>query len=179
MSVIYIDTNSLKGGSDNFKNMSAQLAGVVDDVLNANALEIDAKAKELAPGDRGFLRQNISADTSQFLRKQITVNAIYAAYVEFGTGAYAAQYVSTLPEDWQVFASQFKHEQGSRSIKGLLFVLTGWFSRHGINKQQAYFIARKIFIYGTKPHSFLYKAYQAQLNQLETDLNNALKAFGK
>jgi HK97 gp10 family phage protein len=179
MSVIYIDTSSLSSGADRFKVMGPELASAVDDVLNANVLEIDAKAKQLAPGDRGFLRQNISADTSQFLRKEITVNAIYAAYVEFGTGAYAAQYVSTLPEDWQTFASQFKHEQGSRSIKGILFVLAGWFSRHGIDKQHAYFIARKIFIYGTKPHPFLYPAIQAQLPQLETDLNNALKAFGK
>jgi len=184
MSVIYIDTSSLKGGSDNFKNMSAELAGVVDDVLNGNAEEMAAKAHQniasMALSYKGDLQERTTYDNSKFLSKTITSGVIHAAFVEFGTGVYAAQYVSSLPQDWQEFASQFRQENGTRTIKGLLFLLTGWFAKKGItDKQHAFFIARKIFINGTKPHSFLYKAYVDQLPQLEEDLNNALKAFGK
>ena len=180
MSVITIDTTSLGLGAKQLAAMSKELEAAIDDVLNVNILEIDEKAKQLAPADRGFLRQHISANTSKHLSKEINVNTPYAAWMEFGTGMYAAQYVASLPSDWQQFALQFKGDKGKASIKGILFLLQDWFHRHGINdKQHAFFIARKIFINGIRPHSFLYPAFKAQEPQMLKDINNAIKALIK
>lgn len=179
MSAIFIDTSQLTKGAERFKNMSKQLADGVDHVLNTNALEMEEKAKQnissQALSYKGRLLQSVSADTSKQLQKKITVGTFYAAYVEFGTGAYAAEYVSSLPAKWQEFASEFKGEGGKASIKGILFFLTDWFHIKGIDKQHAYFIARSIFLHGTRPHPVLYPAFVAQLPQLETDLENVLK----
>ena len=184
MSVIYIDTSSIAKGAERFKNMSKELAESVDDVLNANVLEMEEKAKQRAPGDRGFLRQNISADISKPLHKELTVNAFYASYMEFGTGVYAAQYASSLPADWQTFAAQFKGSGGGGTFAEMVKNIAEWVRRKGIASgndinSAAYLIARSILINGVKPQPFLFPAYMAQLPQLKKDLDNALKAFGK
>ena len=198
MSVISINTDSLVKGADRFKNMGKELADMVDLVLEKNIVQMEEGAKQRAPGDMGFLRQNISADTSKYLHKELTANAFYAAYMEFGTGVYAAQYVATLPVDWQAYAAQFKAKgQGSGTFFDFLVAIKEWVKRVGIgvsynvstrrkNRQSnadienvAYAIAMSILRKGVRPHPFLYPAYREQLPKLETDLENALKAFGR
>ncbi len=177
MSVITIDTSSLAKGAKDLNKFIKVMDDIIDDVLNTNMIEMEAAAKRNAPGDRGFLRQNISAKTSVHLKKELTVNAFYAAYIEFGTGVYAAQYVATLPADWQAFARQFKGEK-KPSIKAILFFLAEWFRRHGItDKQHAYNIARKVFIYGIRPRHYLRDAFVMQEKQILDDIKAAINAI--
>ena len=174
---LYIDARRLKKGAAAFDKLVKQLPDRVSDVLNANALAIEASAKIAAPGDRGLLRQTISADTSKPLQKHITANAPYAAYVEFGTGILAAQYVASLPADYQTFAAQFKRGK-MRSIKSVLFILMDWFKRVGIkDKSYQYFIAKKIFLKGVHPHPFLIPALIKQQKQIIRDMATLLKTL--
>lgn len=174
---LYIDASELKKGSAAFKKLIAAFPAKVSDVLNASALDIEVNAKRNAPANIGTLRQNISADVSKPLQKRITANTPYAAYVEFGTGKYAAQHVSTLPAEYKTFAAQFRGSQGKMSIKGILFFLTDWFHKHGIDKQHAFFIARSIFKNGIHPHPFLIPALIEQKKILLRDMQNLIKTL--
>lgn len=205
MSVIFIDTSQLVKGAERLQNISKALADTMDDVLTASALDIELNAKQNVPVDRGFLKQNISAQTTQYLRKEITVNSPYAAYMEFGTGAYAAIYSYYLPPTWQEFARKFMGKTGG-TFTELLKHIEEWVRRKGLgtgfrgtigiagtysiktrrrtggastqerqNKEVAYLIARKILKDGVKPHPFLFPAYMQQIPQLTRDIEAALK----
>lgn len=132
MAAITIDTTELTISAKKLSGFGAKLTKAVDRVLTANTLEIARQAKILAPKDRGFLRQNISPDTDTFLEKRVTVNAPYAAYVEFGTGKLAAQYVAGLPPDWQSFAAKYKGKTGKGSFKEFVKLIAEWIKRKGI-----------------------------------------------
>lgn len=176
---IYIDARQLAKGAKAFEQLTKMLPDKVSDVLNANALEIEGKAKRAAPADRGAagLSGSISADITNSLTKHITVGAPYAAYMEFGTGVYAAQYVSSLPADFKTYAATFRGSKKA-SIKGLLFILMDWFKRQGIkDKQHQYFIAKNIFINGVHPHPFLIPSLISQLPQLNRDMTALLNSL--
>lgn len=110
---LYIDASQLSKGVVKFQELAKNFPEQVNDILNGHALQIEAAAKRAAPADTGRLRGSISADTSKPLVKHITANVNYAAYVEFGTGKYAADYVSGLPSEYADYAAGFK---GSKRI---------------------------------------------------------------
>lgn len=66
-----------------------ELEGDVEGVLEANALQIEAEAKRMAPIDTGKLRQSIKALRDGKLTFKIQANstglAPYAPFVEYGT----------------------------------------------------------------------------------------------
>src|SRR5262245_54979831 len=177
---IYIDTSGFAKISDKLKEMPKVIAETVDKTLNANALEIATEAKRLAPVNIGGLQNSISADNSQLLRKTISVNAGYAAFVEFGTGRYAAQYVSGLPADWQQFALKFKGQKGSGTMQELFAKIIQWVKAKGLHGltasgrsktgkkaerdilEIAYAITIRILRHGIKKHPFLFPAYEKQ-----------------
>ncbi len=194
MSVITIDTSSFLKGANTLKKAAKAIENGIDDILTANALEIEETAKQYAPADRGYLRQHISTDNKR-LKKTITVNAPYAAYVEFGTGKYASKYVSTLPTDWQQFANKFRGSTGG-TFKEMVRNLAEWVKRTGLagiysvkSKRRlgskdnqrlddyaaAYAIARAIMVKGIKPHPFLYPAVASQKPIILEDLEDFFK----
>lgn len=70
------------------------------------ANNIALTAIQLAPEETGKLVESI--DVSQDDSKTgISVAAPHAAYVEFGTGPFAADYVAGLPEEWKDEAQKF------------------------------------------------------------------------
>lgn len=170
----------------------------VDDILNANATDIATKAKQLAPVDMGGLRSAISADNSKPLEKHITVNAFYAAFIEFGTGKYAAQYVSTLPSTWSEYARNFKGQKGGGSFDEFLLKIMDWVKRKGLSgtysvktqkrtgkkgardfedAEVAYFIAIAIIKKGVHPHPFLFPAYEQQRPEIVKEIESFLKSL--
>lgn len=174
---LYIDARQLQKGVKGFERLIKEMPDKVSDVLNASALEIEDKAKRAAPADRGAsgLRGSISADINKPLTKRITAGAPYAAYVEFGTGRYAAQEVSRLPPDYKTYAARFRTGSGKRSVKGMLFILMGWFGRVGIkDKQKQYHIAKNIVINGTHPHPFMIPAIISQIPILKRNMQTLL-----
>lgn len=62
----------------------------ISETTEANAREIEANAKQIAPYDLGVLRQNIKAIEVDDMNWKIYANAFgnapYSAYMEFGTG---------------------------------------------------------------------------------------------
>lgn len=149
----------------------------------------ETEAKVLAPVDEGHLRSAIYFK-SLTLGAEIGCNVDYAAYLEFGTRRFAAEYVSSLPATWQELAGTFKGKGGG-SFEEFVKVLTEWVIRKGFaaiktasgnnsksassiaaQHQAAYLIARSILIKGIRPHPFLYPAVQKWTPQLLKDLKD-------
>lgn len=173
----------------------------IDKFLNKHALAIATKAKQNANVDEGILRNSINPKTDDPLVKQITVNTPYAAFVEFGTGRKAAEYVGSLPADWQTFAQQFKGQEGPGTFADMVQRIAGWIGRKSIHAENAihgtfsikthkrtgnkaknkeadlalaYVIARSILINGATPHPFLYPAYKEQVDIMKRELPSIL-----
>lgn len=64
--------------------------------------------------DTGRLANSISLKKEQFLSYNLVAQTDYAAYVEFGTGRFAASYVPSLEEEWQKIALSFKKSGNGR-----------------------------------------------------------------
>jgi HK97 gp10 family phage protein len=95
----------IKGISDllnKLEDLSVDALQEIDAEMSATANRIATKAKQNAPVDVGNLRQTISVADKPF-EKEIKVNANYAAYVEFGTGA-----LVDVPQGLEDYAIQFK-----------------------------------------------------------------------
>lgn len=201
--------DGIKISISNLQEVKSSIAGLLPEVqakvskfLNKHALAVATKAKQKVPKDEGTLANAISADTSRPLEKHIAANAPYAAFVEFGTGKYAAQYVSSLPSDWQTYAAQFKGQKGPGTFDDFVRNIAEWIGRKGIyadtalhgtysvktkrrtgnkaaNKEAdlslAYIIARSIMINGIQAQPYLYPAYQEQVPLIIKDLPNLFK----
>lgn len=70
------------------------------------ANKIALTAIELAPEETALLVDSIEI-TQDDTETAIEIGALHSAYVEFGTGDFAAEYVSKLPEEWRDEAIQF------------------------------------------------------------------------
>ena len=105
---IEIDTKAVKAKFDAAKHT---LAGTMSNELNKFAILSVNEAKIFTTPNvnLGFLRNSIhfEASTPETLRVEIAVSANYAAFIEFGTGIFAASYVPTLPQQWQKLAKTF------------------------------------------------------------------------
>ena len=140
--------------------------------LDTFGLSVEGTAKQLAPANEGRLRNAISASRGN-LSASIVAATNYAAYMEFGTRKYAAQYVATLPQEWQQFAAQFKGD-GTGSFADMIKSLMVWVKQRGMDDDAAYPIALKILREGVRARPFLYPAVNANLKQLKEDLNNVI-----
>lgn len=141
--------------------------------LDEFAFRVEGDAKVLAPANEGGLRMAIGTKRGN-LQASVVVAKDYAAFMEFGTRKYAAQYVASLPAEWKDFAAQFKGEGGG-SFADMVKNLMLWCKQKGIEEKAAYPIALKILREGVRPQPFLYPAVNANLDQLKKDLNNVIK----
>jgi len=194
---ISIELLGLKELENRFKLAVDKIPNDMDTMLDVANQNIASEAKALAPVDRGDLAGVISADNSRLLSKRVSVNVFYAAYIEFGIGAYAAQYVSSLPQEWQQFASQYRGKTGG-TFAEMIIALTEWVHRKGIagtfsvksqrrtgnkstqaiqDKQAAYRIARKILKDGIRAHPFLYPAYIKEQPLILENANKILNSI--
>lgn len=78
--------------------------------FEAAALEAESFAKIAAPSDLGTHRNLIKGEaykTPTGVEMSLRAGSDYAAYLEFGTGVFAASYVSGLSPDLQAYAMSF------------------------------------------------------------------------
>lgn len=178
---LIIDASQLKNGSAALSKLIAGFPKQVSEVLDASAEDVVLNAKLNAPYNLGTLWKFIIADTDKPLVKHVTVKVPYAAYIEFGTGKFAAQTVSAYPENYQAFAAQFRGPAGGGNFKEFVMLLAIWVQRKGIAKGKdvnsvAYAIARSIIKNGVHPHPFLIPALIRQqpilIRDMETLINN-------
>lgn len=88
--------------------MTAEVKVILQNELNAFGLDTVAMAKNLAPVNFGTLRNLIGfTPLGAEIGILLFAAADYSAYLEFGTGIFAAAYVPSLPPDVQEFAMQF------------------------------------------------------------------------
>lgn len=151
-SVLTLDLSQFDTLKDRLTNMSKELAEGVDASLYADAQDIATIAKGKAPVNFGGLRAAISTSNDKFLEKHVTVNAFYAAFTEFGTGAYAAAYVGTLPSTWQEYALKFKGQKGG-TFEEMIQNIFKWIKNKGLRLEPKQFEQGDTFRAGklTKP----------------------------
>ena len=127
-------------------------------ILNDFGQRVVKDAKETASlnKDTGVMGGAINTTPGK-LSVTIDVRVDYAAYQEFGTRKFAAQYVGALPAEYKQFAAQFKGG-GSGSFQELVMRLVRWCKAKGIEESAAYPIAKKILIEGIPAQPFLIPA---------------------
>lgn len=162
--------------------------------LDTFGLHTSTDAKKGAPVDEGRLRGSISYKLNG-LEVTLTVGVEYAAFLEFGTKAFAASYVATLPSNWRDYAATFKGAGGGGSLDEFLLVIMEWVRRKGItgtysvktqrrtgnrsarnfeDAEAAYSIALSILRKGVKPQPYLYPAVNKNYPILIANLKRAL-----
>lgn len=150
MSKFYIDTTGSKSIQDILDNAEDGVKELIDVELEAFTFDVERDAKlnlgtALKPGgaNEGKLRQSINGSYADYTSR-VTVASNYAAYVEFGTGEFAASYVPSLPVDIQEYAMQF-FVNGKGRLPAHPFLFPAYFKNIELLKQrlQAYNEGRK------------------------------------
>ena len=90
------------------ENATDELINMVDAEMGASIEQMATEAKIKAPVDTGRLRSSIHPEKTGKLSYHLKADVNYAAYVEFGTGPRAKEYVPLLDADWQEYAQSFK-----------------------------------------------------------------------
>lgn len=103
-----INEKGLKDLFNSFKGEVSKRTALIDQEIAAHGELMATSAKGIAPVDTGRLRNSISLKKEAFLSYELVAQTNYAAYLEFGTGKYAATYVPSLDEEWQTIAKQFQ-----------------------------------------------------------------------
>lgn len=177
----------------NVGKVEQEIIAAVKEELSEFGRDVVHDAMNMVPVDEGHLKNSISF-SEDGLGIKISVNADYAAYLEFGTRGYAAKYVSTLPADWQKFASGFKGKGGG-TIEELVLRIMDWVKRKGISgtysvktkkrtkasgvsqefedADVAYSIALSILRKGIKAQPYLYPSIERN----KVELQKRLKAL--
>jgi HK97 gp10 family phage protein len=157
-------------------NMSKDIQQEVSMELTAWAMDVSRDAKQLVSmnsSDRGLLSNSINYK-AEGLTASVSASVDYAAFIEFGTRKFAAQYVSSLPPDWAAYAATFKGKKAANQ-GGVMKRLMEWGKRKGFDDEHAYFAAKKILREGTKPHPFLYPAVNKNLPIFMKNVKDLIK----
>jgi HK97 gp10 family phage protein len=168
---------SIKGISETIKELRAfgkDIEKLIDAETNDIANQIESDAKKLAPKNFGKLAQSISSSKVKESNYKITVNEIYGAYMEFGTGTKVR-----VPAEMQSIASQFKGGGKKGSYKEGLEAIKNWCRAKGIDEKLAYAIFAKILGAGVNPQPFLYPAWVKGRKDYLNNLKKLLKAKKK
>jgi len=195
--MVKVEVQGLNELLNKFNDLSAKAKDGVQKSLNEWANRTSAEAKSVVSAnssDLGMLQNSISAQYGNFEASVVT-SAAYAAYIEFGTKKFAANYVSSLPSNWQEYANRYKGTGTGRN-ENFFDVILAWVKRKGIvgpifrggsgknrNRQKekieqeaaAYLIAKSILINGIKPHPFLYPSAEKFIPLLLEDIKNSIK----
>ncbi len=195
MGGITINIKDLDKAFASIDKYSKQVEQEVNLELKAFGDNTATMAIEKAPVDESALKLSIKSNP-EHLKVSVTVNVDYAAYVEFGTKSFAAEYVGSLPATWQEFAAQFKGGGGGGNFMSFFYKIFEWVQRKGFaaaysiksqkrsnakvsianEREAAYLIALSIVKKGIKPHPYLIPAFEANKKLLIDHLKAVLNA---
>jgi HK97 gp10 family phage protein len=167
---------SIKGISETIKELRAfgkDIEKLIDAETNDIANQIESDAKKLAPKNFGKLAQSISSSKVKESNYKITVNEIYGAYMEFGTGTKVR-----VPKELASVAASFKNSSKGTFKEGLESIKE-WCRKKGIDEKAAYPIFVKILGVGINPQPFLYPAWVKGRKDYLNNLKKLLKAKKK
>lgn len=110
----------LKGLQETLKKLGDEgkkIGMEIDDELSAGAVEIELESiqristtknsKGKIAVDTGRLKNSIRSKRLKEYSYTVGAYTDYAAYIEFGTGGYAASYVPSIDSEWQKIAESF------------------------------------------------------------------------
>ena len=146
---------------------------MIDAETESIAFQIETDAKKLAPKNFGKLAQSISHLKVKPALYKVTVNELYGAYMEFGTGSKV-----NVPAEFADMASSFKGKKQGTFKQGLEAIKV-WCRSRGIPKEAAYPIFAKILGAGINPRPFLYPAYIKGKKDYQNNLERVLKSLNK
>ena len=90
--------------------------------IEATSYDIAASAKSKVPKDMGMLLNAITVKPVSENTFEVVAQKFYAPYVEFGTGAKAANYLASQDEELKAYAQQFYvNGQGRMTPRPFMF----------------------------------------------------------
>lgn len=90
-------------------NKNANLAvSKIDSIMDHRVKEAAQDAISNLDAQYGDLKASIGSEKISVLKYKLKAEKDYAAYVEFGTGKWAAAYVNSIEPEWKQLASKFK-----------------------------------------------------------------------
>lgn len=155
------------------QNFSKDIEKKINLEIESIAIQVEGDAKKMAPKNFGKLAQSISHSKVKDLVWKVTVNEVYGAFLEFGTGTKVV-----VPAEFADMAKTFKgnkqgtYKQGLESIKV-------WCRSRGIDEKFAFVIFAKILGAGISPQPYLYPAYKRGEKDLLKNLEKLLKSTNK
>lgn len=155
------------------QSFGKEVEKIVDAETEAIAFQIEGDAKKLAPKNFGKLAQSISHMKPKELQRKVTVNELYGAYMEFGTGTKV-----NVPDEFKDMAASFKGKRQG-SFKDGLEAIKVWCRAKGIDEKAAYPIFAKILGAGINPQPFLFPAWTKGKKDYLKNLENLLKKMKK
>jgi HK97 gp10 family phage protein len=159
-----------------FDNLANDAKEGVQSALNDFADRTATDAKQLVSSqssDEGALLRSINPTYNEGY-VTVTASAKYAAYIEFGTRKFAAEYVGSLPSDWKEYAASFQGSTGA--TKGDFWKsIKAWGERKGLSPSHIYFTYKKILREGIRPKPFMYPSVIKNLPILIKDIKDIFK----
>ena len=146
---------------------------MIDAETESIAFQIETDAKKLAPKNFGKLAQSISHAKVKPALYKVTVNELYGAYMEFGTGSKV-----NVPAEFADMAATFKGKKQGTFKQGLEAIKV-WCKSKGIPEEAAYPIFAKILGAGINPQPFLYPAWIKGKKDYQNNLEKMLKRLNK
>ena len=107
-SALNIEITGVKEAFDKVKANFNKISDEIDMEMGDGILKIVTQAKTLVPANFSRLRTSLYVNKLGKFNYEFGSNVNYAAYVEFGTGKYAATYVPTIEAEFQRFALTYK-----------------------------------------------------------------------
>jgi hypothetical protein len=146
---------------------------MIDAETEAIAFQIEGDAKKLAPKNFGKLAQSISHSKPKPLQRKVTVNELYGAYMEFGTGTKV-----NVPAEFKEMANSFKGAKQGTFKQGLEAIKV-WCRAKGIDEKFAHPIFAKILGAGVNPQPFLYPSWIKGKKDYVKNLEKLLSRMNK
>jgi len=174
--MITVKAEGIEAVMAKFKSYSVEAQADIQAAINDWADRTARDAKQLVSANssnEGMLLNSIHPDYGTG-SASVVASAKYAAYIEFGTRKYAANYVGSLPGDWASYANTFKGRTGG-SFKDMLLNIMQWCKSKGIDRKAAYPIAISILRNGIRPRPFLYPSVNKNLPLLMQDIKAIFK----
>lgn len=146
--------------------MPARLTKEIDgEVQDAGRLWASG-AKRDAPVDQGFLRGQITSYRVGPAHFEVTSEANYSAFIEWGTKTRVQ-----VPAELQGYASQFRGGVNPGGAKKMIFA---WMQRVGVPKERQWVTFLSIIIKGIRPHPFFFVQYPIVEKSLFTNVQSIL-----
>lgn len=163
---------------DRLRKAPDNITKQVDQILSRGAEDIAGEAKQRAPVDQGFLKNEIKARHVEILSHEVVSLNSISPYVEFGT-----LHKVQIPSGLEEYAAQFKGDfaSGTYSEGGGLTAqeaIFAWCKRKGIEEDAWWPIYISVITTGSKAHPFFFPAVERIkpiiINQVEKALKDVI-----